>query len=427
MRDYLIFDRPTDVDFADLSALKESPSWSTDGQRESKIHQIHAYPAKFPAFLTTKALGIAHEGGRKVERVADVFCGCGTVALETQRAGIDFWGCDINPVATLIARAKSLPYVEPDLHAHYEKILIAFNAGTVKDGLNSKALTRLRYWYLPDQLADLQILRNAINDVFPCECDHKLFFLCAFSNILKATSRWLTKSIKPTVDRNKKPADVRKAFVDQCSFMFAAYKECVYERRSSTKIVNADFLRLPLLNEKIDTIITSPPYVTSYQYADLHQLSSLWLEFTDDFRKLREGSIGRSTADFNFAREVKRLNSIGTDIVFRLYNSDKAIARTTTRYFLDMQAVARKCFEMLTEQGMAFFVMGNTEYKGVKVDNARHLTQSLLASGFRSVRIEKRKISNKICTPHRDNFGRFSRKETGRQIYGEEFILIAKK
>ena len=33
-----------------------------------------------------------------------------------------------------------------------------------------------------------------------------------------------------------------------------------------------------LLNDKeVDLIVTSPPYVTSYEYADLHQLSSLWL------------------------------------------------------------------------------------------------------------------------------------------------------
>lgn len=43
---------------------------------------------------------------------------------------------------------------------------------------------------------------------------------------------------------------------------------------------------------KTDLIITSPPYVTSYEYADLHQLSSLWLGYTEDYRDLRKGSIG---------------------------------------------------------------------------------------------------------------------------------------
>ena len=75
--------------------------------RELRLHRIHAYPAKFPAFITTKALHFAKSERLNVRRVADIFCGCGTVAFEARRENIDFWGCDINPVATLIARTKS--------------------------------------------------------------------------------------------------------------------------------------------------------------------------------------------------------------------------------------------------------------------------------------------------------------------------------
>lgn len=33
----------------------------TEFKREYKIHRIHAYPAKFPAFITTKALEYANQ------------------------------------------------------------------------------------------------------------------------------------------------------------------------------------------------------------------------------------------------------------------------------------------------------------------------------------------------------------------------------
>jgi len=84
--------------------------WNIGEEKELRMHRIHAYPAKFPAFITTKALGYAKKKGLSVNRMADVFCGCGTVAFEAKRNNIDFWGCDINPVATLIARAKSKKY-----------------------------------------------------------------------------------------------------------------------------------------------------------------------------------------------------------------------------------------------------------------------------------------------------------------------------
>ncbi|NQU40486.1 MAG: hypothetical protein HQ523_11080 [Lentisphaerae bacterium] len=70
------------------------------------MHRIHAYPAKFPSFITPKAVRYAQAQGVTVNRIADVFCGCGTTALEARRLGTDFWGCDINPVATLITRVK---------------------------------------------------------------------------------------------------------------------------------------------------------------------------------------------------------------------------------------------------------------------------------------------------------------------------------
>ncbi len=81
--------------------------WDFGESPELKIHRIHAYPAKFPAFITTKAIAYAKKLGVNVQTVADVFCGCGTTAFESRKAGLNFWGCDINPVATLIARVKS--------------------------------------------------------------------------------------------------------------------------------------------------------------------------------------------------------------------------------------------------------------------------------------------------------------------------------
>ena len=92
-----------------------------------------------------------------------------------------------------------------------------------------------------------------------------------------------------------------------------------------------------------------------------------------------------------------------------------------------MQAVAANSYEMLFPNGMAVFVIGNTEYKGVHIDNAKHLAESLLNSGFREILVTKRKISKKILTPYRDGRGRFSSDSSGRKVYAEEFIIIGRK
>jgi hypothetical protein len=105
-----------------LHGLKENKYWRSGRSAELRLHRIHAYPAKFPAFIPTKALQFAEEEGLKVRRAADIFCGCGTVAYEARREGIDFWGCDINPVATLIARTKSGSFDEARLDEYFAGI-----------------------------------------------------------------------------------------------------------------------------------------------------------------------------------------------------------------------------------------------------------------------------------------------------------------
>lgn len=412
---------------ASLHGLKENEYWRAGRSAEPRLHRIHAYPAKFPAFIPTKALQFAEEEGLKVRRAADIFCGCGTVAYEARREGIDFWGCDINPVATLIARTKSGSFDESKLDGYFAGIKAKVNRASAKTDLPAPAIERLNYWYSDEQLRKLAQLLNAINYAVPARSRYRQFFHCAFSNILKATSRWLTKSIKPQVDPNKKPVDPWATFVTQVDMMRKAFLQSSPEGRSNVQILTENFLKLDKAPADIDMVITSPPYVTSYEYADLHQLSSLWLGYAKDYRDLRNGSIGSAQHDLDFNREIKRLNTIGSQIVFSLFSQDKAIARAAANYFLDMQAVAKRCHSLLGKKGLALFVIGNTEYKGVRIDNAAHLAESLLRGGFSSVRAAKRKMSGKILTPYRSATGKFTKSGDGRHVYGEEFVLIAAK
>ena len=99
-------------------------SWDFGDTREDLIHRIHPYPARFPGFITTKALEYADGQGVRVRNVADVFCGCGTTAVEAKRNGKDFWGCDINPLATLIAQVKTHRCRDGDLRRNFDSIRV---------------------------------------------------------------------------------------------------------------------------------------------------------------------------------------------------------------------------------------------------------------------------------------------------------------
>lgn len=82
-----------------------------------------------------------------------------------------------------------------------------------------------------------------------------------------------------------------------------------------------------------------------------------------------------------------------------MIDQHKSKARSVAKYYLDMQIVAKKAHSILNNKGVALFVIGNTEYKNVKIDNAKHLAESLLDAGLEELSVTKRKISNKILTP----------------------------
>lgn len=422
-----IFEKIEDILPYDMDMVDIDEEWNVGNEPEFKIHTIHTYPAKFPAFIAEKAIKYAKEKNVEVSCISDIFCGCGTVAFEAKRQNINFWGCDINPVATLIARVKSEEYKISTLNNDYFIICKAYKSIKIDESEYWKANERLRYWFDQAHYNDLKRLLLSIN-MLPNN-KYRRAFQCLFSSILKSSSRWLTKSIKPQIDPNKIPVDVFSTFEMQYKkFIRILEKEGIHTK-SKVEIVTGNFLTKKNL-PKVDLIITSPPYVTSYEYADLHQLSSLWLGFTDDYKILRRGTIGSvyNCGDYYF--EIMDLNSTGRKIIEQLRSCKKienSKIKSVARYFIDMQHAANRCFEMLNFGGLALFVVGDTEYKGIKICNSKHLIEALLSSGFSSVCVSKRKISKKILTPYRDEFGKFTTDKNKRKIYHEEFVIIGEK
>jgi hypothetical protein len=157
----------TEVQDFDFTNLPLSDYWSDESDKELSMHRIHAYPAKFPYFLVSKAIDFANTHEVNIRCLSDSFCGCGTTALESRRRNIDFWGYDINPVATLIARVKSEQYEESLLNDYYKEIITFYKTektevpGYIADNV------RLRYWFREESIFELSGLLNAVKNNVP--------------------------------------------------------------------------------------------------------------------------------------------------------------------------------------------------------------------------------------------------------------------
>jgi len=408
-----------------LKSAPEALEWSKPIAAEAKIHRIHPYPAKFPAFLVSAAFEYAKAEGLNISRVADVFCGCGTVGYEATERNFDFWGCDINPVATMIARVKTLR-LDPDrFDLHVAAIVGRFSTTSAAPMISDDAVGRLAPWYNAKQFDDLARLANAIELESETTDEYRMALKCAFSAILKSASRWKSRSVKPAKDFERVPPQVLQSFERQCRFMSEAWSRVHPDRQKTPEVVQGNITLMDGPSLPVDLIVTSPPYVTSYEYADLHQLSALWLGFADDHRSMRAGIIGTGHRRADLARSLGNMNRVATRIVFSLFDSNRSLAEAVATYFLDMQIVANRCYEFLRPGGIAVFVIGNTKLHDVTIDNANHLVESLLNVGFYKIRAVKRTTMNKANTPFRMADGKFSGSPTDMHIYGDEYILMA--
>ena len=412
----------------DFDRVEMDEFWNKSTVKEARMHSIHNYPAKFPAFIADKAIEYALPFcDNKISCISDVFCGCGTVALESRIHDIDFWGCDINPVATLIARAKSDVYSLEALKKLQKQLVDKIDTEPLQAYDYANANERIKYWFDENNDKELSAIKSCIFEI--PNNKYRRAFLCIFSSILKSTSKWLTKSIKPQIDPEKTPADPIKLFKSAVTKFISIIENEQKPNSARIQIDNCNFLskKKPPI---VDLIITSPPYVTSYEYADLHQLSSLWLGYVENYTELRKGTIGSAYNSENYYFDLMDLNETATSVVQALYKAKSvgnAKTKSVARYYVDMQNASKNCFKMLSDKGIACFVIGDTEYKGVKIENAKHLVESLLDAGFKCVKTSKRRISNKTLSPYRDESGKFSSDANKREVYHEEFVIIAHK
>ena len=403
--------------------------WDFGDSREDLIHRIHSYPARFPAFITTKALQYAEENGVRVKTIADVFCGCGTTAVEAKRNGKNFWGCDINPVATLIAQVKTRYYCDATLERYFSAVKDRFYSISTTEEDYEEINDRIKYWFEEQNIESLLRLKKAIGLEVSNYSPYKKFFLCAFSNILKPTSRWLTKSVKAQVDPHKSPRNVMEAFEDQFALMRRANRGNIFlANGNNIQIVKRNFLSIRPKKPVADLIITSPPYVVSYDYAEIHQLSILWLGFTYDYRDLRKNMIGNQYGiKTPLESDIEKLCEPARKTYKNLLRADRHKAISVARYFIDIEKTITKCRSILNSNGMALFVIGNTQYRNMEIDNAGYLAKCMERVGFQDIKIMSRRISSKIMTPYRDSIGRFTKDSTKRKVYNEEFIVTGRK
>jgi len=158
-------------------------------------HGYHTYPAMI---IPSVAKRIIEDYGKKSRYLCDPFMGSGTVLLEAKLSQ-NFkyaYGIDINPLAVLIAKAKTTPINPKLLDKNFKKILNNYSKikKTSQDqtDLETPKIPNLEYWFKPNVVSDLTILKKSIesilNENFDVETKLKTFFNVSFSETIRFVS-----------------------------------------------------------------------------------------------------------------------------------------------------------------------------------------------------------------------------------------------
>jgi len=365
-------------------------------------HNIHRYSGKFIPQIAHEVIEILSD---PKDVVFDPYAGSGTTLLEAMLMGRNVIGIDLNPLAILIARVKTMRVSQTALDI-IEKDVIPF-IGSLRSGdqitlfdmpydgaevgvENSKNRWRQSdewhvKWFQPHVLKQLIQMYDMIESITDEQA--KEISTVAFSDVLRRSSNASSKYPNVMYDKNSKYKSLPAPFfLENLRGITDGLKEL------SGKIlddINVDIrlcnnLHTELGDASVDTIITHPPYIAAIPYAEYGLLSLHWLGH--DERALdKELTGGR--------RHSKKVVDFFAE---------------------DYKAFFVECYRVIKPGKFAFIMVGNPTSNGDVVELNVMTTDLAKEAGFEHITTAVRKGMNRRGNNMGEEYLIFLRKPTYR-------------
>ena len=269
---------------------RESGDWDyATANTKTETHCFHTYPAMMIPQVARRLISMF---GRCGMTLLDPFCGSGTTLVEARMANLNAWGVDINPLALLIARAKTTLLDTARLQHHALCLLDGFEQDCQRMRKDPELAPipdffNIDYWFKPSVSRQLSALRQrifAIQDAAICE-----FFRVPFSETVREASYTRNSEFKlfriPEDKLEQHNPDVGVLFFTKIDRNLRGMVQLTQQvkrhlrgLRSCKKIHAAP--NICTFANSIDLVVTSPPYGdsrTTVAYGQFSRLSLQWL------------------------------------------------------------------------------------------------------------------------------------------------------
>lgn len=369
---------------------KLEDDWTFNGASTRDFtHCYHDYPARMIPQVVRKLLELF---GQDAKILFDPYCGSGTSLVEANIRGIDAIGTDLNPLARLIAKTKtSTPDVRivENLVLKFEKNALKDRMLRVKDEPEIYGIPRLNFWFKESVAKKLFEIRNFIDSMEPEEI--KLFFQVAFSETVRESSNTRNDEFKlyryDEETLSKFNPDVYQIMVSKLRRNLVGLKQfteiiCKLEKKPKALICDFDTVDgIPKeFKEKIDIVITSPPYGdsrTTVAYGQYSRLSSAWLGLKEPHKvdnRLMGGKKLNEISDF----PSKAL----LDALSKIKEKDEKRALEVASFYNDLFKSIKNVSKGLKSKAFACYVVGNRKVKGVVLPTDKVIIDFFAFCGF---------------------------------------------
>ncbi|MBI5970329.1 MAG: DNA methyltransferase [Deltaproteobacteria bacterium] len=383
----------------------ETGDWTFNGVSTRELtHCYHDYPARMIPQVAGKILDLF---GHDAKLLFDPYLGTGTSLVEGMIRGINVAGTDLNPLARLIARAKtSVPDLRlVDRHiGKFNKFVFDYTPSPLVVSPTIQGVSRLEFWFKKGVIEKLYRLREFMQSVE--DASSRLFFQVAFSETIRESSNTRNDEFKLyRYDAAKLAAfnpDVftimsrklqrNRAGLEKYLFIIKNFKNApvanVYDFNTVMGIPQEY-----ITPATVDIVVTSPPYGDSHTtvaYGQYSRLSAAWLELKEPDkidRKLMGGVAAKKGTRFN----SNALNSA----IERIYTIDKKRALEVSAFYSDLLASISNVAQIIKPMGYACYVVGNRKVKGVVLPTDIAVKDFFESCGFEYVNTFMRSIPNK--------------------------------
>ena len=380
------------------------------------VHRWFAYPAGYShKLVASKIREYGLDGGHWI---ADPFAGTGTTGVAAKAGGVNSLGVEAHPFVFRVAQTKLHP--EPDFArlAEDTRQVLSTARSLYAGGLECAGVWPALVYkcFDGDNLRRLYALRTAILELDTSRGRRdwlKLALTATLRVVTSAGAGWPYIAPGKFAER-KEPRDAFGEFEKRCGLMLddLVATQAWGVGDSEHRLINGDARKLAeyAAPGSIDLILTSPPYLNNYDYADRTRLETYfwgWYNSWGDItRQVRDRLIIAATTqirrgEMDGVRHCPGVRQVSPAVHAELMDAigrlselrkgkggKKAYDLLVAGYFEDLLRVIEGAYAVLKPGRPLVLVLGDSAPYGVHIRTDELIGELALAVGFAGYDVE---------------------------------------